>query len=119
MSRRIVAIDMKNCPDCGAKPQENHAYGCDVERCALCGYQAVSCDCIYEVNDIDINLLEENYPDVYRNGPPDEWYVEYDRLVDSLGGRLVWEGEWPGVKECREFGFYCKDTNYFDTTQLT
>ena len=33
------------CGDCGARPDEHHVPGCDVERCKLCGWQAIDCDC--------------------------------------------------------------------------
>lgn len=56
-----------NCPDCDVEPNEPHLEGCDVERCATCGGQKISCDC----------------------------------------EPLPWTGEWPGVAECREFGWYC------------
>lgn len=35
---------MKDCHDCGAKPGELHAFGCDMEACHVCGMQAISCE---------------------------------------------------------------------------
>ena len=62
------------CPDCGAKPGEQHTEWCDVERCPDCGGQLISCDCEGEFT----------------------------------APRVPWSGEWPGVMECREFGWYSK-----------
>lgn len=97
---------MANCPDCGAKPGKNHKDGCDVERCARCGGQTISCGCIYEANDMPLATLERDYPDVYHNGPTNEMFERWER--EWGGRRLPWSGEWPGKSECRELGFWCK-----------
>jgi hypothetical protein len=36
------------CHDCGAVRGEFHVPGCDVERCPVCGDQAITCNCQYE-----------------------------------------------------------------------
>ncbi len=66
------------CPQCGVNPGELHVAGCDVERCPYCGIQLGSCCC---------SASEEGVPD---------------------DDRMAWTGEWPGVAECREFGWYAK-----------
>lgn len=33
------------CGDCGAKVGHYHHPGCDCERCPICGFQFISCDC--------------------------------------------------------------------------
>jgi len=101
------------CSDCGALPGALHDPGCDVERCAFCGYQRISCGCIYELSGIDTSELEETHPDIYSNGPTKEMEDKYDAEVEKIGGRLPWTGEWPGKAECREFDLWC----YFDESK--
>ena len=34
-----------NCGDCNCAPNTLHHIGCDMERCPLCGGQALGCEC--------------------------------------------------------------------------
>lgn len=99
--------EITDCNDCGAKPGEFHQPGCDVERCPMCGGQSISCDCIYTFCGYDMDTLEEDHPDIYRNGPTEAMLKKWDDEF-YLASRLPWTGLWPGVEECREYGFWCK-----------
>lgn len=74
---------MRNCPDCGVKPGEPHEDGCDVERCTVCKGQRLQC--VYEDDEGEI----------------------VDEHPDHDPQKAAWTGEWPGVAECRELGFFC------------
>lgn len=91
---RFVEGLAKKCPDCGVEVGEWHCPGCDVERCALCGDQRISCDCAEEV----ANKTGQDPEDV------DLEYHENDLYKDFA----AWTGEWPGVDECKKLGFWCK-----------
>jgi hypothetical protein len=75
-------LEVELCPDCLTAPDMPHRQGCDVERCRLCGHQALSCGCHDRFSDRD-----------------------YRREVALAGGRLHWTGEWPGTEECRRLGW--------------
>lgn len=98
----------RHCHDCGAKPGEFHRPGCDVERCALCGSQSISCFCVYGLSGFrDSDDLEQRSPYIYAHGPTEIMDARYDAEVAERGGRLPWTGVWPGEEECIEYGFYC------------
>lgn len=84
----------ETCHDCGAAPGEFHQPGCDVERCPFCGSQITSCGCI-----------RLHFVIGYDEDPSTEQSREWERALNEKG-RLPWTGEWPGVAECREFGWY-------------
>lgn len=99
---------MNPCDDCGALPGERHAAGCDIEPCALCGGQRISCGCVYEVNGMRVSELERKHPKIFENGPTPEMEEKYWSAVEAVGGPIPWTGLWPGVAECREFGWYAR-----------
>lgn len=94
------------CPDCGVQPGQRHHSGCDQEQCRVCGKQLIGCDCIYEVFGWNPETLEQEHPWVYRHGPTQVMYEHWDQHVAKLGGPIPYSGEYRGVAECREYGWY-------------
>ena len=41
----------ERCHDCNASNGNYHHYGCDMERCPVCGGQLIGCDCNLEFID--------------------------------------------------------------------
>lgn len=96
---------IRNCR-CGALPGEIHNGACDMERCCICGRQAIACDCVYIVNGMNPQTLEEDHPTIYKDGPTPEMDVVRDAAEAALGGRIPWSGFYPGTLECIALGWY-------------
>ena len=78
---------LPNCHDCGVKPGQPHMPGCDVERCSICGGQALSCGC-FDIGEDDV----------------DEDRTGHDPAFAR------WTGFWPGELEAQALGM---DLNEF------
>jgi len=91
------------CHDCGAKVGELHDWGCDTERCPLCGHQLLSCGCWYTVLGMDPDNLPK---DIYNNGLSDKDEAKAVAIIEAAG-RIPWTGKWPGEAECEEYGWFC------------
>ncbi len=74
-----VEIQLKPCGDCRVEPGTAHDSGCDIARCMKTGQQRIQCD--------DCDHCES---------------CTCEPCPDD-----IWSGEWPGVAECREFGWWC------------
>ena len=57
------------CGDCGVMPGGFHHLGCDVQRCAVCSWQMISCGCRFD----------EDPPD--EDDDDDDWDIEDERVV--------------------------------------
>lgn len=97
-----------SCPACEVSVGEVHESACDVETCALCGWQLMTCNCVYELSGMDPERLEQDHPAIYENGATSPMWERYDAEVQKVGGPVSWSGEWTGVPECVEFGWYAR-----------
>ena len=105
------SVKEKCCPDCAVEPGEAHEFCCGVERCAFCGHQALSCGCylrqLGKPSDLDCD-----------DEPTDEEWDIWRAKCDQQG-RVLWTGEWPGMTECREYGFWCyQDSNGWGNPEM-
>lgn len=79
-----MRTDEQNGPcQCGAEPGEPHREWDDVARCKSTGRQLITCEGeLHEYNGRE--------------------YGEHDGEC----GPDIWDGEWPGTKQCRKYGLY-------------
>ena len=71
---------MKKCHDCNVEKGEFHIAGCDWEECPFCGNQLISCDCCYEILDID----PEKEP-TYSEGLNDKQRKKWEEILETKG----------------------------------
>lgn len=83
----IGVYELQDCHDCGAKPGEIHAAGCDVECCSVCGGQRISCGCD-DFEDDNATLKVRRHDPAFAR----------------------WTGFWPGKLEAEALGI---DLNEF------
>jgi len=98
-----------HCHDCGATFGEVHEGGCDVDICPFCGVQMLQDECKYLYFGIEPDTMEQRFPWIYANGLTDEMADLYEQHLEPH--LLKWDGVFPGIRECREYGFWCKWEN--------
>jgi Zn-finger nucleic acid-binding protein len=85
------------CPDCGVAIGQLHADNCDIEQCPRCGLQMLGCDCIYEVNGINIWSAEGKHFDPYKENITEQMLKVWNKKWGSK--REPWSGIYPGTEE--------------------
>ena len=90
-------FDEYGCPDCGVAIGQLHADKCDIEDCPRCGLQLLGCDCIYEVNGINIYSPQGEHLDPNNDGHTEEMLRVWNREWGSK--RKPWSGIFPCL-EC-------------------
>lgn len=79
----IPGFNPRNCGDCGVEPGATHHPGCDMERCGICGGQAISCGC---------------------GEDPTTDALYWENRADNR-----WTGFSAGYPECFALGWFCRD----------
>ena len=76
-----MVLKRERCGDCQALEGEYHELGCDLERCPFCGGQLISCDCCYEILNIDGSPGTR----VYEFGITPEQRKQWERALNDKG----------------------------------
>ncbi len=94
----------RNCPQCDAKPGEVHRDWDDIARCKYTGIQLIQCGWSYDdEEDIDYNREQQ-----------ERYLTLHEACVCKPD---VWDGEYPGVKRCRELGLFTEPNSPWGVTE--
>lgn len=81
----------KYCHDCGCKEGQLHNLGCDMERCAFCGGQLISCECCYTLLGFDYKGRTNDHPtcglppEIYAGGLPSNLQEKWEAVLEEKG----------------------------------
>jgi len=78
------------CRDCGAKEGQLHQLGCDMEKCPFCGWQLISCDCLYKNLDLYDHEKYTNEtaflpPEIFSNGVSEAQWQQFEKMLNEQG----------------------------------
>ena len=104
----MTTVAVLHACSCGARPGELHEGGCDREQCCLCGLQAITCGCVYEVNGMDRASLAETHPEIYGSGPTAAMTAALEAEEAKWGGRLPHAVRSSNAAVCHELGLWCR-----------
>lgn len=83
--------EIHKCHDCNVFEGQVHEFGCDIERCPICGKQLICCDCIYEYFGYTIDPYHPTSglpAEIYENGLSAAKEREWIRHLESTVGRI-------------------------------
>jgi len=89
--------NIRNCPDCGVAPDEQHEEECDVARCKNCGVQSLMCSCGNTENTIWTGLwpgIQECYEQqlIYYDTNPHSnlgWTFDLNEASKKLQNKII------------------------------
>lgn len=67
------------CHDCLVGEGQVHEFNCDMEKCPFCGWQLISCDCVYEKLSLDCSKGSWTYKHGLTHNQEEQWLEILER----------------------------------------